>query len=55
MGLPESYILPKKYNQAYHLCGDGVVVPVVRHLAEYILEPILAANQIAAAPIARAA
>ena len=42
MGLPENYILPKNYNEAYHLTGDGVVVPVVRHVAEYILEPILA-------------
>jgi DNA (cytosine-5)-methyltransferase 1 len=41
MGLPDSYILPKNYNEAYHLAGDGVVVPVVRYLAEHILEPIL--------------
>jgi DNA (cytosine-5)-methyltransferase 1 len=41
MGLPDDYILPKNYNEAYHLTGDGVVVPVVRHLAEYIFEPIL--------------
>ena len=40
MGLPDSYILPKNYNEAYHLAGDGVVVPVVRYLAEQILEPI---------------
>jgi DNA (cytosine-5)-methyltransferase 1 len=43
MGLPETYLLPKKYNDAYHLAGDGVVVPVVRFLAEHLLEPILAA------------
>lgn len=42
MGLPDEYILPKNYNEAYHLTGDGVVVPVVRHLAENIIEPILA-------------
>lgn len=41
MGLPDSYILPKNYNEAYHLTGDGVVVPVVRYLAESILEPVL--------------
>jgi DNA (cytosine-5)-methyltransferase 1 len=40
MGLPESYRLPEKYNEAYHLTGDGVVVPLVRHLAKYIFEPI---------------
>jgi DNA (cytosine-5)-methyltransferase 1 len=42
MGLPEAYALPKNYNDAYHLVGDGVVVPVVRFLAEHILEPLLA-------------
>jgi DNA (cytosine-5)-methyltransferase 1 len=41
MGLPDDYILPKNYNEAYHLTGDGVVVPVVRHLAHHIFEPIL--------------
>jgi DNA (cytosine-5)-methyltransferase 1 len=41
MGLPDDYILPEKYNDAYHLTGDGVAVPVVRFLAEYILEPIV--------------
>lgn len=41
MGLPEDYKLPDNYNEAYHLTGDGVVVPVVRHLAEHIFEPIL--------------
>jgi len=41
MGLPDSYVLPKNYNEGYHLTGDGVVVPVVRHLARYLLEPLL--------------
>lgn len=41
MGLPDDYILPRSYNEAYHLTGDGVVVPVVRHLAAHILEPVL--------------
>ena len=41
MGLPDSYILPQNYNEAYHLTGDGVVVPVVRHIAAHILEPVL--------------
>jgi len=43
MGLPEDYKLPENYNEAYHLAGDGVVAPVVRHIAENILEPMLAA------------
>jgi DNA (cytosine-5)-methyltransferase 1 len=42
MGLPESYLLPARYNDAYHLAGDGVVVPVVRFLASQVLEPLLA-------------
>ncbi|KWN68478.1 DNA cytosine methyltransferase [Burkholderia stagnalis] len=41
MGLPDTYKLPEKYNEAYHLTGDGVAVPVVRHLAKHIFEPIL--------------
>lgn len=41
MGLPDDYKLPKNYNEAYHLTGDGVAVPVVRHLAEHIFEPFL--------------
>lgn len=41
MGLPESYKLPKNYNEAYHLVGDGVVLPVVRFLAARVLEPLL--------------
>ena len=41
MGLPDEYMLPTSYNEAYHLTGDGVAVPVVRHLADQVLEPIL--------------
>ena len=41
MGLPDTYKLPNNYNDAYHIAGDGVVVPVVRHLAKFIFEPIL--------------
>lgn len=44
MGLPDSYRLPHSYNEAYHLTGDGVAVPVVRYLAKNIFEPILAAQ-----------
>jgi DNA (cytosine-5)-methyltransferase 1 len=42
MGLPDDYKLPENYNEAYHLAGDGVAVPVVRFLAAHILESILA-------------
>lgn len=41
MGLPEEYLLPARYNDAYHLTGDGVAVPVVRHIGEWVLEPVL--------------
>ncbi len=41
MGLPENYELPTNYNAAYHLAGDGVVVPVVKYLTTQLLEPIL--------------
>ena len=41
MGLDDAYKLPKNYNEAYHLTGDGVAVDVVRHLARYLLEPLL--------------
>jgi DNA (cytosine-5)-methyltransferase 1 len=41
MGLPDDYALPEKYNEAYNLTGDGVVVPVVRHLAKHLFEPLL--------------
>jgi DNA (cytosine-5)-methyltransferase 1 len=47
MGLPETYILPERYNDAYKLAGDGVATPVVRHLAEAIFEPILKRNRLA--------
>lgn len=52
MGLPEEYILPNNYNDAYRLMGDGVAVPVVRHLSRYLLEPLV---QIAKSRIGRAA
>jgi DNA (cytosine-5)-methyltransferase 1 len=41
MGLSEDYKLPQKYNDAYHLTGDGVVVPVVNYISRHILEPVL--------------
>jgi DNA (cytosine-5)-methyltransferase 1 len=51
--LPDSYKLPARYNDAYHVAGDGVAVPVVRHLAAEILEPLAqAARRTDAAAIA---
>ena len=40
MGLKDSYVLPRQYSDAYHLTGDGVAAPVVRHLAEHVFEPL---------------
>lgn len=40
MGLPDAYKLPKRYNEAYHLAGDGVCVDVVRFLAKSVLKPL---------------
>lgn len=41
MGLPDRYRLPPRYNDAYHLAGDGLAVPVVAHLAQHVINPIL--------------
>jgi DNA (cytosine-5)-methyltransferase 1 len=54
MGLPDEYKLPKSYNEAYHLTGDGVVVPAVRFLAEKLLEPILVSDHAKATTVATA-
>ncbi len=48
MGLSDLYRLPPRYNDAYHLMGDGVVVPVVKFLNKHILQPILAESPILA-------
>jgi len=49
MGIPNDYPLPESYNDAYHLCGDGVVVPVVSWLSEHLLRPLVHANSTAPA------
>jgi DNA (cytosine-5)-methyltransferase 1 len=41
MGLSDEYHIPKRYNEAYHLMGDGVAVPAVRFLDENIFQPLL--------------
>ena len=53
MDLPEDYQLPSNYLEAYSLMGDGVAVPVVRHLPEHILEPVLRAQRDPAADSAK--
>jgi DNA (cytosine-5)-methyltransferase 1 len=49
MGVDDDYVLPRNYNEAYGLMADGVAVPVVRHIAEHILEPLLEARLLKAA------
>lgn len=44
MGLSDDYVLPENYNEAYHLIGDGLVVPVISHLAQHVLNPIVQAD-----------
>lgn len=44
MGLPEQYELPARYNDAYHLLGDGVAVPVVTMLKEQLFNQIISTN-----------
>ena len=45
MGVPDSYPLPPNYNDAYHLFGDGVAVPVVSWLENHLLWPLVVASQ----------
>ena len=40
MGVPDTYQLPSRYSEAYHLLGDGVVVPVVSWLEQHLLRPL---------------
>jgi DNA (cytosine-5)-methyltransferase 1 len=43
MGLPDSYRLPASQSAGLKVVGDGVAAPVVRLLAEQLLEPLLGA------------
>ena len=40
MGVPDDYPLPPNYNEAYHLFGDGLAVPVVSWLSLHLLLPL---------------
>ncbi len=44
MGLPDSYALPARATDAFHLVGDGVAAPVVRFLSQHLLLPLAAAD-----------
>ena len=52
MGLPDSYKLPARYNDAYHLAGDGVCIPAVRFIAASLIEPILQLSITKTSPLA---
>ena len=52
MGLADGYKLPERYNDAYHVAGDGVCVPAVRHIAAHLLEPLLQVAIPEASPLA---
>lgn len=41
MGLSDGYALPPNYNEAYRLTGDGVAVPVIRHIGMHLFAPLL--------------
>lgn len=45
MGLPDTYVLPPKYGDAYHLLGDGLVVPVVEWLGRNIVVPLVTIDE----------
>jgi DNA (cytosine-5)-methyltransferase 1 len=49
MGLGDDYRLPAAETAAWRVIGDGVVVPVVRYLAEQLLEPLISASPAIAA------
>jgi DNA (cytosine-5)-methyltransferase 1 len=49
MGLPDAYRLPPGATAALQVVGDGVAVPVVRWLAQGLLEPLLARRTVLAA------
>ena len=41
MGLEDHYIMPPRYNDAYKVAGDGVVVPAVCYLDQQLFQPAL--------------
>ena len=41
MGIPDDYTLPKHSGSAWRLVGDGVCVPVVTHIRDNLILPIL--------------
>lgn len=46
LGLSDTYLLPERFNDAYKIAGDGVAVPVVRHLDRHLFQPLLRAARL---------
>ena len=44
MGVPDRYRLPERYNDAYHVFGDGLVVPAVSWIEQHLLKPLQLAS-----------
>jgi DNA (cytosine-5)-methyltransferase 1 len=44
MGLNETYKMPKRYNHAYQVAGDGVAVPIVKYLDDQIFQNLQASD-----------
>lgn len=44
MGIPDDYALPRHSGLAWRLVGDGVCVPVVTHIRDELIMPILSQN-----------
>jgi len=40
MGVPDTFVLPPRYSDAYRAMGDGVAVPVVKWLSRHLLAPL---------------
>ena len=40
MGVPDDYVLPANYSDAYRAMGDGVAVPAMRWLSKRLLAPL---------------
>jgi DNA (cytosine-5)-methyltransferase 1 len=55
MGLPDSYVLPQRYNDAYHLVGDGVVAAVALWLRRELLDVLLPESVSQAKPLSASA
>lgn len=40
MGLDDTFRLPNQVNAALTVCGDGIAVPMVRHVMQHLVDPL---------------